>query len=146
MKSTRIVGAAGVALLFSVTSSASAVSVTFEVNLAYQITNAARTFDPLNDTVEVRGDFNNDNWSSGFPLVRVGDTTSYTNTYDITSPSPGGLVQFKFHTYGPGEDNWESLQSYIYTNGYGNRTFVLSSSAQILPRFISATSGVALSP
>ena len=95
------------------------------MNLAYQITNGSPTFDPNNDTVEIRGDFNNNNWSSGFPLVRVGNTTSYTNTYDLTSPSPSGVVKFKYHTYGPLEDNWENLQGYIYTNGYGNRAFVL---------------------
>jgi hypothetical protein len=133
MKSTSIILASCAAFLFSATLPASAVPVTFRVNLEYQITNDSPTFDPNNDTVEIRGDFNNDNWSSGFPLVRVGNTTSYTNTYDITSPSPGGLVQFKFHTYGPFEDNWENLQGYIYTNGYGNRAFIVSGSAQILP-------------
>ncbi|MGD0206817.1 MAG: hypothetical protein ABSC89_04340 [Verrucomicrobiota bacterium] len=133
MKNTSVILASCVTFLFSATMSASAVPVTFQVNLEYQVTNDTPTFDPNNDTVEIRGDFNNNNWNSGFPLVRVGNTTSYTNTYDITSPSPGGLVQFKFHTYGPSEDNWESLQSYIYTNGYGNRAFILSSSAQTLP-------------
>ena len=133
MKTSPIIGVACLAFLLIYNSRVSAVPVTFQVNLAYQITNDAPTFDPNNDTVEIRGDFNNSDWNSGFPLVRVGGTTSYTNTYDITSPSPGGLVQFKFHTYGPLEDNWENLQGYIYTNGYGNRAFVLSSSAQILP-------------
>jgi hypothetical protein len=132
MKITLVILASCAPLLFSATMSASAVPVTFQVNLEYQITNDTPTFDPNNDTVEIRGDFNNNNWSSGFPLMRVGNTTSYTNTYDLTSPSPGGLVQFKFHTYGPSEDNWESLQGYIYTNGYGNRAFILSSSAQTL--------------
>jgi len=133
MKNTSVILASCATLLFSATLPASAVPVTFRVNLEYQITNDAPTFDPNNDTVEIRGDFNNDNWSSGFPLVRVGNTTSYTNTYDITNPSPGGFVQFKFHTYGPSEDNWESLPGYIYTNGYGNRAFILSNSAQMLP-------------
>jgi hypothetical protein len=94
-------------LLSSATLPASAVPVTFQVNMAYQITNPAPTFDPLNDKVEVRGDFYND-WNSGFLLVQVGNTTAYTNTFDITSATPGSLVQYKFHTYG-NDDDWESL-------------------------------------
>ena len=121
------------ALLFSATLPVSAVPVTFQVNLEYQITNDALTFDPDNDSIEIRGDFNNSGWNSGFPLVRVGSTTSYTNTYDVTAPSPGGLVQFKFHAYGSSGDNWENLPGYLYTNGYGNRSFTLSDSAQTLP-------------
>jgi len=122
-----------IALLFSAARLALAVPVTFQVNLEYQITNDSPTFDPNNDSVEIRGDFNNSGWNSGFPLVRAGSTTSYTNTYDVTSPSPGGLVQFKFHAYGSSGDNWENLPGYIYTNGYGNRSFTLSGSAQTLP-------------
>jgi hypothetical protein len=118
-------------LLSSATLPASAVPVTFQVNMAYQITNPAPTFDPLNDKVEVRGDFYND-WNSGFLLVQVGNTTAYTNTFDITSATPGSLVQYKFHTYG-NDDDWESLPGDIYTNGYGNRAFILASSAQTLP-------------
>jgi hypothetical protein len=118
-------------LLSSATLPASAVPVTFQVNMAYQITNPAPTFDPLNDKVEVRGDFYND-WNSGFLLVQVGNTTAYTNTFDITSATPGSLVQYKFHTYG-NDDDWESLPGDIYTNGHGNRAFILASSAQTLP-------------
>jgi len=120
----------GLLMFMFVVAAASAVPVTFQVDLAYQITNSTPTFDPLNDTVEVRGDFY-DNWNSGIPLVQVGNTTTYTNTYDITGALPGNLVQYKFHTYGI-DENWENLPGYIYTNGYGNRAFLLSSSPQVL--------------
>jgi hypothetical protein len=129
MKITSAFLAGCVVLLFSTITPAFAVPVKFEVNLAYQITNDFPTFDPANDTVEIRGSLYN-NWQSGISLVRVGTTTVYTNTFDITEVSPGSRVEFKFHTYGF-NDNWEYLQGYIYTNG-GNRAFILSSSAQTL--------------
>src|ERR1017187_1895201 len=133
MKTTPIILAACASFWLGNPARMSAVPVTFQVNLEYQITNALPTFDPLNDTVEIRGDFNGTGFGSGFPLVPAGSTTLYTNTVDITDPVPGGLVQFKFHTYGPSEDNWENLPGYIYTNGYANRSFTLASSAQTLP-------------
>jgi len=127
MKAITLIGAACFALSFSAVQNAIASLVTFQVNLAYQITNDSPTFDTSLDTVEVRGSFY-DSWNSGLALVRVGSTTIYTNTFDITTTSPGDLIEFKYHTYGM-DDNWENLQGYIYTND-GNRAFVFSGSPQ----------------
>jgi hypothetical protein len=131
MKTTSFIAAISFVYLCSAPISSLAIPVTFKVDLGYQITNDLPTFDPLNDTVEIRGNFYSD-WSSGIPLVQVGGTTSYTNTFNITTLSPGSLIQFKYHAYGTSGDNWENLQGYIYTNS-GNRAFTLSSSAQALP-------------
>ncbi len=123
------VRAFGVALFFSIAVGASAVPVTFQVNMEYQITNDFPTFVPGSDTVEVKGSFND--WGAGVALVNVPSTTLYTNTYDVINTAPGSTVQYKFHTYGI-NDIWDGYPGYIYTNG-GNRAFVLAGSPQTLP-------------
>lgn len=105
-----------------------AVPVTFTVSMDYQTTNSTPTFTPGADSVELKGSFNN--WGGGVALVNVPGTGLYTNTIDVAG-NAGDTIQYKFHTYGA-HDTWESLQDYIYGPG-ANRTFVLGSSAQVLP-------------
>jgi hypothetical protein len=81
------------------------------------------------DHIEVQSGFNltGGNWG-GNQLTNIPSTTLYQNTFDITSPAPGSVVEYKFHIWGT-RDVWESL--YYYPDG--NRRFTLASSAQSVP-------------
>jgi hypothetical protein len=105
-------------LLLCTAVGASAVPVTFQVNMSYQI--SLGNFVPGN-RVAARGSFNG--WGT-FDLVNDG-TGVYTNTLDIAG-SPTDTFDYKYWNNGNGTgDNWE--------NAIGNRTFTLGSSAQTLP-------------
>jgi len=117
--------------------SASAVQVTYQLNLAEQI--ALGNFHPGQDTVFVSGTLSTPNWeqtatdgSVNFLLSPTpGDTNLYTGTFNIVVPS-GGTEYHKF-VINPGGNfsalDWEMPTS---TAG-GNRSFQVPSAATILP-------------
>lgn len=101
---------------------ATAVPVTFQVNMGYQISQGA--FDPAipENKVEVRGSFNN--WGGGFALSpSATDPNLYVGTTDITGAS-GSTVEYKFVTVSGDTLNWESSN---------NRAFTMPTAAQTVP-------------
>jgi hypothetical protein len=113
-------------LLLCTAVGAYAVPVTFVVDMGYRSSLGLFNTDGT-DHIEVQSGFNGGSWS-GHQLTNVPSTTLYQNTFDITSPAPGSVVEYKFHTWGT-HDTWESLSWYPNTN----RRFTLASSAQTLP-------------
>jgi hypothetical protein len=114
-------------LLLCATVKASAVSVTFQVDVSVQIANG--TFTPVNgDTVEARGDFNG--WSGGFTLTNSPISTNiFTGIYNDTN-TPGSQQGYKLLMVIGGGANWEV----DFTPATGNnRTFSLANTPQILP-------------
>jgi len=126
MKTNRKQYSVWAGLLLGTAVGAYAVPVTFEVDMGYRSSQGQFNTDGT-DHVEVQSGFNGSGWS-GHLLTNVPSTTLYQNTFDITTPASGSVVEYKFHTYGI-HDNWEGLG--WYPNG--NRRFTLGSSAQILP-------------
>jgi hypothetical protein len=121
----------GVGLLsLAALSTPAANTVTFSVDMTVQIyTNAV--FDPTNQLVDVRGDFNG--WADTNYVYTLTNNGSgiYTNTFDLTNTA-GSVLNYKYVYYTPpssGSDNWESPAS---TCG-NNRTFTLAGGAQVLP-------------
>ncbi len=121
------------ALVLISTVAASAVSVTFSVNMSVQ--QSLGNFTPPNgDLVETRGSFATfpgGAWMGGVMyLTPSGNPDVYTATYDITN-APGSTVQFKFvmTTTASGEV-WEGN---VGPNGAQNRAFVVPSVATNLP-------------
>jgi len=108
-------------LLLCTAIGAYAVPVTFQVDLSQQ-----PAFDPVNNTVEVRGPFNG--WG-GTGLNNVPGTSIYTNTIDITD-AVGSWVQYKFFVGYNGTLNWEQLGGW---HPSGNRAFQVPTSATTLP-------------
>jgi autotransporter-associated beta strand protein len=99
----------------------SAVPVTFRAEMGYQI--SLGNFTSPGDHLEVQSGFNLNGPWQGHELTNVPSTTLYQNTFDITNPAPGSVVEYKFHIWGT-HDTWE---------GGDNRTFTLATSAQTLP-------------
>jgi hypothetical protein len=111
---------------------ASAVPVTFQVNLRVQ-TELGR-FNPATDTVEARGSFNVDGggaWLGGFTLTNhPADTNLYLGTYDITAIAPGNTVAHKFVlSTATNGLIWEGNVGV----GQADRTFTLADTDQMLP-------------
>src|SRR3954470_2192851 len=110
------------AFLFCSVVGATAVPVTFQVNMGFQTAQGA--FDPTNpdNKVEVRGSFNN--WSGGFALApSATDPNLYVGTTDVAGTA-GSTVEFKFVNINGATANWETSN---------NRSFTLGSDAQTLP-------------
>ena len=103
------------------------VPVTFQVNLGIQT--ALGNFDPTMHTVEARGAF--DNWGIGITLSpSPGDANIYQGTVNITG-SPGTVIEHKYVINQAGSLVWEGN---VGPGGaFGNRTFTLASSDQLLP-------------
>jgi hypothetical protein len=102
---------------------ASAVPVTFQVNLEHQI--RAGNFSPGSDRVEVRGVFND--WVGGLVLASSPiNSNIYQGTIEVTKPAPGGSVEYKFVING---STWEETA----LGPAVNRSFVLENGAQTLP-------------
>jgi hypothetical protein len=75
------------------------VTLTLQVDMGPQMFGG--NFVPGSDTVEARGSW--DGWSSGIALTNDPASSSpniYSMTFPISSPAPGGLCAYKFHTYG----------------------------------------------
>lgn len=107
-------------LLLGSAMAASAVSVTFKVNMGYQQSLGA--FNPATDTMEARGSFQG--WSGGFTLTNVPSTSVYQGTYDVAG-NAGDTFYFKFVILKNGTDaTWESIS---------DRPFTLTGSPQVLP-------------
>ncbi len=116
------------------------VSVTFQVNMGYEIRHGLWT---RSDTVVVRGDFENtvfsnaDNWS-GYEFM-MGPKTQGDSVYVLTAIFPssaiGNSYQFKYVTLtkAQGQDNWETVSSSNSFDGTGNRGFILSAAGNNLP-------------
>ena len=119
--------AVGTAVLLCAAIGAYAVPVTFQIEMGYQITNTYG-FTVGSDNVEVQSGFNLTGTWGGNQLTNVPGTTLYQNTFDITNPAPGSVVEYKFHIWGT-RDVWESLFDYPD----GNRQFTLGSIAQTVP-------------
>jgi hypothetical protein len=107
--------------------STSGVPITFQVDMGYQINLGQFNADGT-DHIEVQSGFNSSGTWGGHELTKVPGTTLYQNSFAITSPSPGNIVEYKFHISGTHE-TWENLG--WYPNG--NRRFMLTSSAETLP-------------
>jgi hypothetical protein len=127
MKTSVLPKRAILALLLGSAVAASAVPVTFTVNMSVQA--ALGNFTPGTDLVEARGSFNVDaynNWVAGFFLTNSpANPAIYTGTWDITN-APGSYPNYKF-VYDRQSDssvNWESR---------GNRYFQLPATATNLP-------------
>lgn len=114
-------------LLLCTAVGAYAVPVTFQVDMGYQTILGQFNTDGT-DHIEVQSGFNQTTGWSGHQLTNVPSTTLYQNTFDITIPAPGSVVEYKFHTWGT-HSTWESLDWYPNTN----RRFTLGSSAQTVP-------------
>ncbi len=127
-------------LLLCTAVGAYAVPVTFQVDMGYQISLGNFNTDGT-DHVEVMSGFNNGGSWIGHQLTNVPTTTLYQNTFDITYPAVGSVVEYKFHTWGT-HGVWESLGWYPS----GNRRFTLASTDQTLPSaYFSDNSGGAQS-
>jgi len=119
-------------LWLALTMAASAVPVTFQVNMRVQ-TEIGR-FNPATDTMEARGSFNVDGgggWLGGFTLTNsLSDTNIYLGSYDITTIAPGNVVAHKFvmNTATNGLV-WEGNVGV----GQADRTFTLAAADQTLP-------------
>src|SRR5256885_15272324 len=73
---------------------ASAVQITFQVNMAAQI--GLGNFDPANDSVVVAGDPINGWSTSASPLAPgASDTNIWVGTFDV-SGTPGATAQYKY--------------------------------------------------
>jgi len=124
-------------LLLGTVFAASAIQVTYQVNLGTQI--ALGNFRPGSDTVFVNGTFSSPNWkstasdgSTSYLLTPVaGNTNLYTGTFNIVNAA-GDTEDHKF-IINPGGNfsalNWESPVS---TAG-GNRSFKVPGVATNLP-------------
>ena len=85
-------------------------AVTFQVDMSAQLLGGA--FDPAQDVVDVRGNFNN--WTGGVNICTNDPAASNTNIYStvvVVTDGVGAVQQFKY-TYGgpnvPGGLNWEN--------------------------------------
>jgi hypothetical protein len=109
---------------------ASAVDVTFQVNMSAQI--ALASFDPANDQLFVAGDPIN-GWSTAASqlLPSASDTNIWEGTFDVPGAS-GSTVQYKYVKIPvAGGTVWEGN---VGTGGAtGNRVFTLAASPQTLP-------------
>lgn len=97
--------------------------VNFAVDMGAQIFKGL--FDPTTNGVEVRGEINGTGFNTGFPLVRQGTSSIYTNTIAING-SNGASLNYKFFGNGTNALTWEVLT-------VPNRSLTLTSSNQILP-------------
>jgi hypothetical protein len=99
-------------------------AVRFSVDMAAQIATAA--FVPASDVVHCGGSFQTNPFAfDDFPLVRVGTTSIYTNTYP--DPNPTNTVEqykFRFISVANSTTNYDDSP---------NRSFTLKSGGQILP-------------
>ncbi len=96
-----------------------AVPVTFQVDMGL-----AAGFAPETDAVEVRGSFQPEQWSPGFTLTNIPGSPIYSGAINVPR-LPGTTFDYKFLFV-------STSQQDRYENGE-NRTFVLSSTAQVLP-------------
>jgi hypothetical protein len=133
MKSPRVIRAATrlglwTALILGFALAASAVSVTFQVNMEIQTT--LGNFNAVaGHTVEVHGSF--DGWGPGFALS---PNSSNPNVYEGTREVAGAVgsqVQFKFVINRSGTVVWEN--DGVGPAGAQNRAFNLPAAAQTLP-------------
>ena len=127
----------GLGLLLASPIMISAVPITFRVNL--QVQTALGNFNPDTDTVVAAGTF--DNWSTSELMLTnsPANTTVYAGTYDDTTDTIGGTVQYKFII--------QSAANGTVWEGIDNRTATLAGSDQTLPivyfnNLTNASSGV----
>lgn len=116
-------------MLGAASSALAQINVTFQVNMAVQVTNGLFSPPPLGtDYVEARGSFQS--WSAGFQLTN--DPTAanpylFTGTYPATD-APGTSEAYKFCVdNATGPLGYESPAS----TGGGNRTFTLGTSGNV---------------
>jgi hypothetical protein len=110
------------------TVAASAVPVTFQVNM--EIQTALGVFNgPAGHTVEVHGSF--DGWGPGATLsVNASNPNLYEGTIDIGGAT-GSEIQYKFVINQAGTQLWEN--NGVGPGGAQNRSFNVPTAAQILP-------------
>ena len=77
---------------WALSNSTSAVPVTFQVHLDYQISLGQFNTDG-SDHVEVQSGFNLSGTWGGNQLTNVPSTSLYQSTFDITNPAPGSASQ-----------------------------------------------------
>ena len=127
---TRLAVLSALGVLLGGSNIASAIQVTFQVNMSSQA--SLGNFDPVTDTVVVAGNPLN-NWSTAAsPLTpSPADTNIWVGTFDISSTA-GSSVQYKYvmNTSKAGLI-WEGNVG--SGGGTGNRTFTLQAGSQTLP-------------
>jgi len=117
------------ASLLGLPSLASAVQVTFQVNMSAQI--ALGHFDPANDSVVVAGDAINSWSTAASPLASSAATTNiWVGTFDL-SGNAGSTVQYKYVMNTPSRLVWEGNVG--TGGGTGNRTFRIQTTNEVLP-------------
>ncbi|MGA2247625.1 MAG: hypothetical protein ABSH48_21775, partial [Verrucomicrobiota bacterium] len=112
--------AALAAAIFTVTGVASAVSVTYDVDLSVQT--ALGNFDPATDTVLVSGTFCD--WTTTNVMTATADPNVYSLTFNDTADATGAYENHKFIIDSAGTLNWESI---------ANRYFPVPAGATNLP-------------
>jgi len=114
-------------LLLGSATVATAVPVTFQVNMSVQTT--LGNFDPAAHAMEVHGSF--DSWGPGIVLsANLADPNVYEGTAEIVG-TPGSQVQYKFVINRSGTAVWEN--DGVGPGGAQNRAFNVPSAAQTLP-------------
>jgi hypothetical protein len=115
-----------VGLLLGPALAASAVPITFQVNLAVQT--SIGTFSPADNTVEVHGSFNG--WGPGITLsASPGNADIYEATVEVVGAT-GSAVQYKFVINQAGSLVWEN--NGVGPGGAQNRAFSLPAAAETL--------------
>lgn len=115
---------------FNNVSTYGAVPITFQVDMTLPL--AMGMFVPTNgDTVSAAGTFQTNQWTPGVFVLTNNPSGAnpnlYTGTYtDRNQPNSGEQYKFQINTNGGGTA-WESI---------GNRTFLLGSTAQVLPQVL----------
>jgi hypothetical protein len=123
---SRITNGFLVLLCLSAVTTASAVQITFQVNMGVQT--SFGLFDPSSQTVHVAGSFSS--WTNALTLQpQPGDTNIYEGTLDIPG-EVGATMQFKFLINQSGTEVWEGN---VGPNNTANRTFTLPADPQVLP-------------
>jgi hypothetical protein len=115
-----------VALLLGSALAASAVPITFQVNLAVQA--SLGTFNAADNTVEVHGSFNG--WGPGITLSVSPDNADIYQTIVDVVGATGSAVQYKFVINQAGTLLWEN--NGVGPAGAQNRAFNLPATAQTL--------------
>ena len=129
MKSNTFKHRAWLGLLLGTALMASAVPITFQVDMSAQ--KSLGNFDPAVDSVFAAGSFNS--WSTS-DLVLAPSSASpeiYVATFDDTTDAVGSTIQYKFVLSTAAGLTWEGNVG--AAGGTGNRSFALADTAQVLP-------------
>lgn len=116
-------------LLLGTSLMASAVPITFQVNMSAQ--KSLGNFDPAADSVFAAGSFNS--WSTSDLVLApsAADPGIYVATFDDITDAVGSTIQYKYVLSTAAGLTWEGNVG--GAGGTGNRSFALADTAQVLP-------------